>query len=281
MDAPTRCSFGDMWKLGEHVLLCGDSTDAGAVSRAMHGRSADMLLTDPSYSVGYTGKTKDALTIENDKWDSDDDFRAFLCAAFSNALEVMRPGAAFYIWYPSWQTLNFANAAQDAGFTVRQKIVWNKSIFALGHSDYQWKHELCLYGWKDGAAHYFVNDRTLSTVWDHGEFNPEKASKQELQEFARAVLSAFDSDVWDFRKPGRNEFHPTMKPVPLMGKSIHNSTRRGDTVFDPFGGSGSTLLACEQSGRRCITMEIDPKYCDVILERWETETGKKAVKFNG
>lgn len=280
-DAPTRCKRGDVWIMGEHRLVCGDSTDAEAFERLMNGEKADMLLTDPPYNVAYTGKTAEELTIENDKFETAEAFMEFLTDVFGNAVESMKPGAAFYVWYASWFSAELFAAAKAANMTVRQVIVWNKSAFALGRQDYQWKHELCLYGWKDGAAHYFVNDRTLSTVWDSPEWEPSKASKAELVEFAESAKAALHADVWDFKKTSSNEDHPTMKPVPLMGRSIMNSTRRGGVVLDPFGGSGSTLIACEQSGRRCRTIELDPHYCDVIIKRWEEETGLQAVREDG
>lgn len=288
-NAPTRAQVGDIWLLGEHRLAVGDSTDPEVIAKAMDGRKADLLLTDPPYNVALghhmrpseakqLHRRTDGLVIDNDSWQSDEDFQEFLVKAFRNSLDNMRAGAAFYIWYASTQSGNFFAGAKDAGLEIRQVIVWNKSVFALGRQDYQWKHEPCLYGWKDGAAHYFTDDRTLSTVWDGEPFEPRKATKEQLAEFAEKVLAAFDADVWDFKKPSRSEQHPTMKPVPLMGKSIANSTRRGETVLDPFGGSGSTLLACEQSGRKCVTVELDPHYADVIIKRWEDETGRKAVK---
>ena len=291
-NAPTRAQVGDIWLLGEHRLAVGDSTDPDVLAKAMDGRKADLLLTDPPYNVALghhmrpseakqLHRRTDGLVIDNDSWQSDEDFQEFLVKAFRNSLDNMRSGASFYIWYASSQSGNFFSAAKDACLEIRQVIVWNKSVFTLGRQDYQWKHEPCLYGWKDGAAHYFTDDRTLSTVWDSDPFEPRKATKEQLVEFAEKALAAFDADVWDFKKPSRSEQHPTMKPVPLMGKSIANSTRRGETVLDPFGGSGSTLLACEQSGRKCVTVELDPHYADVIIQRWEDETGEKAVKEHG
>ena len=255
---PTRCKFGDVWQLGDHRLACGDSTDPETFELLMDGDKADLLLTDPPYNVALghhddpdearqIHRRTDGLLIANDSWGSDSDFVEFLVSVYRNCMDRLGDGCAFYIWYASTQAHNFLAACSDAGMQVRQTIIWNKSTFSLGRQDYQWKHEPCLYGWKGGAAHYFVNDRTLSTVWD-------------------------------FKKPSRSEDHPTMKPVPLMGRSIANSTRRRDIVLDPFGGSGSTLIACEQSGRRCRTIELDPHYCDVIIKRWEDETGRDAVK---
>ena len=275
---PTRCNPGDRWILGDHVLVCGDSTKAATYEKLMHGGDVDLLLTDPPYNVAYEGKTKDALTIENDAWASDSEFVEFLRNAMSCSASCMRPGAAFYVWHASLQTHNFRSACERSGLHVRQYIVWNKSIFALGHQDYQWKHELCLYGWKDGT-HYFVNDRTLPTVWSEPEPDIHHMAKGELVDMVKGFREWLNGEttVWDFDKPNRSSEHPTMKPVDLMGRSILNSTKPGEAVLDPFGGSGSALIACEQSGRKCYTIELDPHYCDVILERGERETGREAV----
>lgn len=206
-----------------------------------------MLLTDPPYNVSYTGGTKDALTIDNDKWDDDEAFVEFLAKAFSSALGAMSPGAAFYVWYASIQSANFLEAARRAGMTVRQLLVWAKNTFTLGRQDYQWRHEPCLYGWKDGAAHYFFDSRAETTVLE-------------------------------FDKPSRSEEHPTMKPVKLFAYLVRNSSRPGDLVLDPFAGSGTTVMACEQLKRRAAVMELDPHYASVIVDRWERLTGKAAER---
>lgn len=205
-----------------------------------------MLLTDPPYNIAYEGKTADALTIENDSFGDDEGFIAFLHAALANALSAMSPGAAFYIWHADTRRASFLEACKRCGMTVRECLVWAKSAFTFGRQDYQWRHEPCLYGWKDGAPHSWYSDRKQSTVLE-------------------------------FDKPAANAEHPTMKPVPLMAYLVQNSTKRGDVVLDVFGGSGSTLIACEQTGRGCLTMELDPHYCDVIISRWEEMTGKVAV----
>ena len=210
---------------------------------------ADLWLTDPPYNVAIVGKTKKHLTIENDSWANDDEFVEFLRKAFVTALDVLKPGCAFYVWFAQTQAENFLAAADKAGMTIRQTLIWAKSTFSLGRQDYQWKHEPCLYGWKDGASHRWFSDRKQTTVLE-------------------------------FEKPARNAEHPTMKPVPLMAYEIRNSSRVGDTVLDSFGGSVSTLMACEQTGRKCVTMELDPHYCDVILKRWEDYTGQKAERIS-
>lgn len=248
-DAPQRVKRGEIWVLGEHRLMCGDSTKPEDMRKLLGGGEADLWLTDPPYNVAIAGKTKKHLTIENDSWANDDEFVEFLRKAFVTALDVLKPGCAFYVWFAQRQAENFLAAADKAGMTIRQTLIWAKSTFSLGRQDYQWKHEPCLYGWKDGASHRWFSDRKQTTVLE-------------------------------FEKPAHNAEHPTMKPVPLMAYEIRNSSRVGDTVLDSFGGSGSTLMACEQTGRKCVTMELDPHYCDVILKRWEDYTGQKAERIS-
>ena len=236
---------GDIWLLGKHRLMCGDSTSIDAVEKLMAGAKADLLLTDPPYNVAYEGKTSDALTIKNDCMNNDD-FRQFLRDVYFVADIVMRPGAVFYIWHGDFEGFNFRGAAHDVGWKIRQCLIWSKNIFVLGRQDYHSKHEPCLYGWKDGAAHYWGNDRSQTTVMN-------------------------------FNKPTRNGEHPTMKPVELFQYQIENSTKKGQIVLDLFGGSGTTIIAAEKSVRTAHLMELDPKYCDVIIKRWQEFTGKKAI----
>lgn len=222
-------------------LLEGDSTKAGELETLMGGDQADLYLTDPPYNVAYVGKTKDALTIQNDKM-ADGDFRQFLVDAFSAADAVIKPGAAFYIWHADSEGFNFRGACDDIGWKVRECLIWNKNTMVLGRQDYQWKHEPCLYGWKEGASHNWYSDRSQTTVID-------------------------------MDKPNRSADHPTMKPVPLFAYEIQNSTKTGDIVLDSFGGSGTTLIACQQMNRMARLMELDPKYCDVIIRRYLKEDG--------
>ena len=239
-----RAKPGDVWQLGRHRLMCGDSTSFDAVEKLMNGELADMLLTDPPYNVDYEGKTKDKLKIENDKMENDE-FRQFLVDAFSNANMAMKPGAVFYIWHADSEGYNFRGACYDVGWKVRQCLIWNKNSMVMGRQDYHWKHEPCLYGWKDGAGHLWAADRKQTTI-----------------------LS--------FDRPTKNSLHPTMKPIPLFDYQICNNTKGNDIVLDLFGGSGTTIMACEQNGRRGYMMEFDPRYVDVIIDRWETFTGQKA-----
>ncbi len=248
IDEPTARA-GDIFKLGKHRLMCGDSTDAVAVEKLMDGQKADIAVTDPPYNVGYTGGTKDALTIQNDKQE-DSAFRKFLAAAFCNMNTAMKPGAVFYIWHADSEGYNFRAACKEAGWQVRQCLIWNKNQLVMGRQDYHWKHEPCLYGWKEGAAHLWASDRKQTTVL------------------------CFD-------RPQKNAEHPTMKPVALLAYQIANNTKGEDIALDLFGGSGTTLVACEQLGRKCFMMELDPKYVDVIIKRWEELTGNKAELLSG
>lgn len=236
---------GDIWILGKNRLMCGDSTQKDNVLRLMDKQEADMLLTDPPYNVDYEGKTVDALKIENDNMTSTE-FYNFLLDSFRNMFEVTKCGSSVYVFHADTEGLNFRNAFNAVGFKLAQCLVWVKNTFVMGRQDYQWRHEPILYGWKEGAGHYFIDDRKQSTVLE-------------------------------FDKPSRNAEHPTMKPIDLLVYLIKNSSKENDLILDLFGGSGSTLIAAEQVKRRCYTMELDPKYCDVIVKRWELLTGEKAV----
>nr|DAW12930.1 MAG TPA: adenine specific DNA methyltransferase [Caudoviricetes sp.] len=270
--------LGDVYQLGEHFLMCGDSTDFIAVKKLCGDALMDLLVTDPPYNVAYEGKTEDALTIENDNMD-DAKFREFLKAAFACADGVMRPGAAFYIWHADSEGFNFRGACRDIGWTVRQCLIWNKNQMVLGRQDYQWKHEPCLYGWKDGAAHYFVDDRNLLTVLEE-ESELKKMSKAELINYILEFQESTATTVINEVKPSRNGLHPTMKPLRLIERLVRNSSKKGENVLDLFNGIGSTLMVCEQLGRRYFGMELDPRYVDATIERWEEFTGKKAVKIS-
>lgn len=244
-----QAKYGDIYQLGRHRLMCGDSTSVEDVEKLVGGGViVDMLLTDPPYNVAYEGKTEDALTIQNDSMD-DESFRQFLTNAFFAADSVMKKGAVFYIWHADSEGYNFRGACRDVGWTVRECLIWNKNQMVLGRQDYHWKHEPCLYGWKDGASHLWASDRKQTTVLD-------------------------------FDKPQRNGVHPTMKPIALFDYQIKNNTKGNDIVLDLFGGSGTTIMACEQNGRRGYSIELDPRYVDVIIKRWEDFTGEKAVKIS-
>ena len=244
-EVETRCKKGDVWLLGEHRLMCGDSTVITDVEKLMDGELADLLITDPPYNVNYEGKTKEKLKIQNDKKE-DTSFRDFLTDAFICADTYMKPGAVFYIWHADSEGFNFRTACINANWKVRQCLIWNKNTMVMGRQDYQWKHEPCLYGWEDGASHLWASDRKQTTVID-------------------------------YNKPNRNADHPTMKPVGLFDYQIKNNTKGSDIVLDLFAGSGTTVIACEQNKRKARVMELDEHYCDVIIKRWENLTGKEAV----
>lgn len=269
---------GQLWLLGKHRLMVGDSTKRQDVEKLCSDATVDMIVTDPPYNIDYTGGTKDAMKIENDNWGDDEGFIEFLKAAFENMRDQLKAGGSFYIWYASTQSKNFLEAAERAGLNIRQTLIWNKNTFSLGRQDYQWKHEPCLYGWKDGAAHYFVNTRNLATVIEDAENQDiDSMKKDELKDLLKSILGGCkDTTILDEKKPTKSDLHPTMKPIPLIARQIKNSSRTGENVLDLFGGSGSTLMACEQLGRRCFMMEYDPHYADVIIKRWEDYTGEQA-----
>lgn len=271
---------GDLWKLGDHYLICGDATNPETIRRLTQGETMDLWVTDPPYNNDYEGKTKEKLTIENDAFDNADDFAKFLVDAFNSAMEVLKPGGAFYIWHAGLETFNFCRACQECGMQIRQILIWVKSVFALGRQDYQWRHEPCLYGWKEGAAHYFTEDRTISTIIQE-PMDIENMKKDEMRELLRKIYEETKTTAIFVEKPSRSAEHPTMKPVTLIAQQIENSSRRGQKVLDTFGGSGTTLICCEQLGRKCYTSEIDPHFCDVIIQRWEDFTHQKAVRIDG
>lgn len=239
-----KSKLGQVYQLGRHRLMCGDSTKPEDVKKLMNGVQADLLITDPPYNVNYEGKQDSKMTIKNDHQEAEN-FYKFLLEAFTNAKDNMKAGAAFYIWYASSEAVNFNRSAVDAGLSVRQELIWAKNQMIIGRQDYQWQHEPCLYGWADGGSHSWYSDRKQTTILN-------------------------------FDKPQRSDLHPTMKPIPLFDYQIKNSSKSGDNVLDLFGGSGTTLMACEQDGRNAYLMEFDPRYVDVIIDRWEKFTGETA-----
>lgn len=280
--APPRCSRGQVWACGRHRIMCGDGLNPEDVDLLTNGVQMDLCVTDPPYNVNYEGATEDHLTIMNDNMTSDD-FRKFLTAAFSQMLRVLKPGGGFYIWHADSEGLNFRQALTAAGGTIRQNLIWAKNSLVLGRQDYQWKHEPCLYGWKDGASHYFTNDRCQTTVFENRP-DLDNMSRDQLLQTARFLLAAVDqanTTIIHADKPLRADLHPTMKPVPLIQRLVQNSSRRGERVLDLFGGSGTTMMACEASGRTAYLMELDPRYCDASISRWEEETGGKAELIYG
>lgn len=240
----TKCKPGDLWILGNHKLLCGDSTNLEDVEKLMGGAKGDMVWTDPPYNVNYEGKTNDALKIKNDSME-DGKFREFLRTVFANMSVLSNPGAAIYVAHADSEGYNFRGAIVETGWLLKQCLIWVKSALVMGRQDYHWKHEPILYGWKDGASHNWYSDRKQTTVLN-------------------------------FDRPNRNADHPTMKPVELVEYCMGNSSLPKDVVLDLFGGSGTTMIAAERLGRSSRLMEIDPRYCDVIIRRWENFTGLTA-----
>ncbi len=253
----TKTKRGDIWILGKHRLMCGNSTNAEDVKKLLQGKEMDLVITDPPYNVNYEEtvewrdeskgkKSREYSQIQNDEM-TPEQFYEFLLTFYKQTMAVMREGAAIYIFHADSSSLAFRQAYTDVGLKLSQVLIWEKNHFVLGRQDYQWKHEPILYGWKEGAAHYFIDDRKQSTILCED-------------------------------RPIKSDLHPTMKPIPLVGQLIKNSSKPGWTVYDPFGGSGTTIMAAEQLDRIAYSMELDEIYCDVIIKRWEEFTGCKAVK---
>lgn len=241
---PTMTKPGDLWQLGEHRLLCGDSTKEESYNLLMAGKQANLVITDPPYNVNYQGS---AGKIKNDNM-KDDAFYQFLLAAFTNMEKSMADDASIYVFHADTEGLNFRKAFSDAGFYLSGTCIWVKQSLVLGRSPYQWRHEPILFGWKKKGKHCWYAGRKESTIWE-------------------------------FDKPKKNKDHPTMKPIPLLAYPIMNSSMTNSIVLDPFGGSGSTLIACEQTKRICRTIELDEKFCDVIVKRYIEQVGStKDVK---
>ncbi len=249
LEKPTFSKAGDVWTLGRHRLVCGDSTKAETFATLMQGRKANLVVTDPPYNVNYEGT---AGKIKNDNM-AGEEFYQFLFDAFSNIEKVMADDASIYVFHADTEGLNFRKAFSDAGFYLSGCCIWKKPSLVLGRSPYQWQHEPCLYGWKKNGKHQWYSDRKQTTIWE-------------------------------FEKTKKNTDHPTMKPIPLLAYPIQNSSMSNTLVLDPFGGSGSTLIACEQTDRSCATIELDEKYCDVIVKRYIEQVGsadKVSVERDG
>jgi DNA modification methylase len=248
-EVTTDIVIGDLFEIGKHRLLCGDSTEIDTWERLMDGNLCDLVMTDPPYNIAYVGKTKDAMTIQNDNM-GDADFYQFLLDFYTSLSSYTKAGGAWYVWHAPTETANFSNAMRESGLLLKQYLVWVKNTIVLGRQDYQWKHEFCLYGWKDGAAHGWYTDRKQTTVLE-------------------------------FDRPTRSAEHPTMKPVELIAYQIGNSSKQGDIVADAFLGSGTTMVAAHQLNRKCYGMELDPKYCQVIVDRMHKLDPTLEIKRNG
>ncbi|WP_405124284.1 DNA modification methylase [Pseudomonas alloputida] len=265
---------GDLWILGEHRLHVGDSTSVQALGYLMQGDQADLVWTDPPYNVAYETK---AGSIQNDDM-SDQQFYEFLLGFYQAAIAVTRPGGAVYIAHADSEGLNFRRAMIDAGWLLKQNLIWVKSSATLSRQDYNWRHEPILYGWKPGAAHYYCQDFTQTTVVDDTK-DLKALSRGQLETLCQELLDQVITSVVYEDKPSRSELHPTMKPVKLVQRFVANSSKRGEIVLDTFGGSGTTLIACQKIGRRARLNELDEKYADIIIRRWQDWTGMVAVHF--
>ncbi len=264
---------GEIYELGRHRLMCGDSTSKEDMEKLMNGAKADLIVTDPPYNVDYEGSG--GKKIQNDHMENNL-FLAFLTAAFSAMFTALKAGGVYYIWHADSEGVNFRQAVKNCNGIVRQCLIWVKSSLVLGRQDYQWEHEPCLYGWKEGGAHYWDGRRDLSTVIDERP-NYKKMDKDALlKEIEKLRGENIPSTIIYEDKPVRSDEHPTMKPVRLFERLIKNSSKQEDIVLDPFGGSGTTVIACAKTNRIARTMELDPKYCDVIRRRWT-----KWAKANG
>jgi DNA modification methylase len=245
----TDIVLGDLFEIGPHRLLCGDSTQTDTFAKLFENQLADLVVTDPPYNVAYEGKTKDALTIQNDSM-SDDSFYQFLYDFYTALGTYTKSGGAWYVWHADSEGANFRSAMKNSGIMVKQCLIWVKNSMVMGRQDYQWRHEPCLYGWKEGAAHGWYSDRKQTTILE-------------------------------FDRPSRNTEHPTMKPIPLIAYQIGNSSKQGDIVADGFGGSGTTMVAAHQLNRKGYLVEFDPKYCQVIVDRMIKLEPTLEVKRNG
>lgn len=281
---------GEVWQLGSHRLMCGDSTEVAHVQKLMGGEFADLIITDPPYNVNYEEKAEalnvwrpnnnGAMQIKNDTM-SNEAFYSFLLKAYTNMVEIMRPGAAIYVFHADSEGLNFRKAFVDAGLKLSECLIWEKNNFVLGRCDYHWRHEPCLYGWKEGAGHYFIDDRTQDTVILEDDVDFEAMKKPELIQYIKDLKGRYadQTSVLYEKKPMSSALHPTMKPLELIGRLMKNSSKKNWKVADLFGGSGSTLMAAEQLGRTAFVMEYDEHYASVIIRRWEEYTGQKAVRL--
>jgi len=276
----TNIVIGDLFEIGEHRLLCGDSTQVDTWDKVMNEKLCDMVMTDPPYNIAYIGKTKDALTIQNDDM-SDSNFYQFLYDFYTALGSYTKKGGAWYVWHASTETANFSTAMRNSGLLLKQYLVWVKNSMVIGRQDYQWKHELCLYGWKEGAAHYFTNERNHTTVIED-KVDIKKLTKEEMKKMLTEMLSdKTKSTIIHCDKPTRSTEHPTMKPILLLAPLIQNSSKENEIVADAFLGSGSTMVAAHQLNRKCYGMELDPKYCQVIIDRMLKLDPSLSVKRNG
>ena len=286
----TDIVIGDLFEIGEHRLLCGDSTQVDTWQKVMNDKLCDMVMTDPPYNVDYSSKNKmlnysdkgntNQTDIENDKMDNNS-FYQFLYDFYTALGSYTKQGGAWYVWHADSEGINFRSAFTNSGLFLKQSLIWVKNNMVLGRQDYQWKHEPCLYGWKEGAAHYFTSERTHTTVIEDS-INVNKLTKDEMKKMLTEMLSdKTKSTIIHCDKPHRSAEHPTMKPILLLAPLIQNSSKENEIVADGFLGSGSTMVASHQLKRKCYGMELDPKYCQVIIDRMKKLDPSLEIKRNG
>ena len=274
----TDIVLGDLFEIGKHRLLCGSSTEIDTWQKLMNDKLADMVMTDPPYNVDYQGGT--GLKIMNDKMDNNS-FYQFLYDFYTALGSYTKKGGAWYVWHADSEGANFRQAMKDAGIMVKQCLIWVKNSMVLGRQDYQWKHEPCLYGWKEGAAHYFTNERMHTTVIED-KIDVRKLTKDQMKNMLIDIMSDKNkTTIINCDKPSRNIEHPTMKPILLLAPLIKNSSKENELVADGFLGSGSTMVASHQLNRKCYGMELDPKYCQVIVDRMKKLDSTLIIKKNG
>jgi site-specific DNA-methyltransferase (adenine-specific) len=274
----TDIVLGDLFEIGEHRLLCGSSTEVDTWAKVFDAQMADMVMTDPPYNVNYEGGT--GLKIMNDEM-SNDSFYQFLYDFYTALGSYTKAGGAWYVWHADSEGANFRQAFKDSGLLLKQCIIWVKNALVMGRQDYHWKHEPCLYGWKEGAAHYFTEDRTKTTVIED-EVDYKKLNKKELLDLIKEITSDKQkTTIIRCDKPSKNDVHPTMKPIKLLAPLIQNSSKTGQLIADGFLGSGSTMVAAHQLNRKCYGMELDPKYCQVIIDRMLKLDPSLTIKRNG
>ncbi len=286
----TDIVLGDLFEIGEHRLLCGSSTEMDTWEKVMNGKLADMVMTDPPYNVDYSSKNKmlnysdkgnrNQTEIENDNMDNNS-FYQFLYDFYTALGSYTKKGGAWYVWHADSEGINFRTAFTNSGLLLKQCLIWVKNNMVIGRQDYQWKHEPCLYGWKEGAAHYFTNERTHTTVIED-KLDIKKLTKDEMKKMLTEMLSEKNkTTIIHCDKPHRSTEHPTMKPILLLAPLIKNSSKENELVADGFLGSGSTMVAAHQLKRKCYGMELEPKYCQVIIERMRKLDDTLIIKRNG
>lgn len=278
-DIQIDIKLNDIIEIGKHKLYCGSSTNEKNWEKLLNGKEIDLVVTDPPYNVDYEGST--GLKIMNDKM-SNDSFYQFLFDFYTATNKHVKKGGGWYVWHADSEGHNFRMAMKNAGILLKQCIIWVKNSLVLGRQDYQWKHEPCLYGWKDGASHFFVDERYHTTIIEDDEIDIEKLNKNELKNLVKILYSDYiRKTVIKCDKPKKNDVHPTMKPIKLLEPLIKNSSKTNELIADGFLGSGSTMVASHQLDRICYGMELDPKYCQVIIDRMQKLDPTIEIKING